>query len=280
MATSFALPTKAYGTSNFTSRQENGNRKQRCRYPSVLMNSGPIFAHFSISRRAILYFLPFSLSVVLKNSAKASIDKKSPSGETTEPSVRKGEPTTSGDDAQEDEKLISDIDPASNEPKITDHVFVDLSIAGQASHRLVIALYGDLMPQVVENFKKLATGGYADTPVYRIVPGLTVQLGDVLRNGGKIGQAAIDDCQSFVPDNFRVKHTIPGIVSMVRRPDGTVDSRFFIATRNGDSMYLDGRYAAFGRVVEGMEFLKQVEKAGGEGFIRRPVRVVSSGILE
>lgn len=272
----FVLSPKSFVTNTFINQHENGRRGQCCCFPPLVMSSGPRFAHSPLSRRTILYLLPFSLSMFCESSATSS--------ETTGLSVSESKPNNSGVEVKENtslnEKPISDIDPATDEPQITDHVFVDLSISGKPSHRLVIALYGNLMPRVVTNFKKLAANGYTDTPVYRIVPGLTIQLGDVLRNGGKIGQAAIDDGQSFIPDNFRVKHTKPGIVSMVRRPDGTVDSRFFIATRIGDSMYLDGRYAAFGRVVEGMEFLREVEKAGGEGFIRRPVRVVSSGVLE
>lgn len=175
---------------------------------------------------------------------------------------------------------ISDIDPATNEPVITDRVYLDVSVGSGSTQRIIIGLYGDLLPDVVENFKKLATDGYTDTSVYRIVPGLTIQLGDVLRNGGKSGRPAMNQGVPFTPDNYRVSHTIPGIVSMVRTPDGRVDSRFFIATRDGDSLYLDGRYAGFGRVVEGMDVLKLVERAGGEGFVRRPVRVVSSGIIK
>lgn len=173
-----------------------------------------------------------------------------------------------------------DIDPALNEPAITDRAFFDVSVASASPRRVVIGLYGELLPRVVENFKSLVSDGYSGTSVYRIVPGLTIQLGDVLRNGGKSGRPAINDGVPFHPDNYRVSHTIPGIVSMVRTPDGRVDSRFFIATRDGDSLYLDGRYAAFGRVVDGMDVLKLVERAGGEGFIRRPVCVVASGILQ
>lgn len=183
-------------------------------------------------------------------------------------------------EAAQEEKPISDIDPITDEPEITDRVYIDLSIPGQPSRRLIIGLYGNLTPRTVDNFKRLAENGYADTSVYRIVPGLTIQMGDVLGNGGKSGRPAIDDGRPFLPDNYRVKHTMPGIVSMVRRPDGLVDSRFFVATRPGDSMYLDGRYVGFGRVLQGLEFVREVEKAGGEGFVRRPVRISASGVLQ
>lgn len=224
------------------------------------MASGPNLLSQSFSRRHLLQRVSIAAAMLPLQTLAAAPEETKPE--------------------KSEEKPLSDIDPRTAEPDITDRVFLDISVAGQASHRLVIGLYGSLTPKTVDNFKKLAVNGYANTLIYRIVPGLTIQMGDVLGDRGKSGRPAIEDGQPFAPDNFRVMHTTPGIVSMVRRPDGLVDSRFFIATREGDSMYLDGRYVGFGRVVEGMDFVKEIEKAGGEGFIRRPVRIVSSGVLE
>ena len=173
-----------------------------------------------------------------------------------------------------------DIDPEVDEPEVTDRVYLDISVAGKPSSRIIIGLYGNVTPKTVDNFKKVATTALPGTDVYRIVPGLTVQLGDVLHNGGKSGKAATADGQPLASENFRVKHTIPGIVSMVRNPDGRVDSRFFITTRPGDSGYLDGRYVGFGRVVEGMENIYGLEKAFGKGFVKRNVKIVDSGLLK
>lgn len=254
--------------------------KRRCRHPKTSMKDLSLPTESSLSRRSILHMLPIVFSVPLFAFADTVNDNITTLSDEPSLPLSKAQSLAIADSGEQmDERLVSDIDPLTDEPLVTDLVFVDLAISKQASSRIVIGLYGNLMPRVVENFKKLAEDGYADTSVYRIVPGLTIQLGDVLHNSGKIGRAAIGEDGSFEPDNFRVKHTIPGIVSMVRRPDGSVDSRFFIATREGDSMYLDGRYAGFGRVVEGLNVLKQVEKAG-EGFIRKPVRIVGSGILK
>lgn len=170
----------------------------------------------------------------------------------------------------------ADIDLATNEPEVTNRAFLDISIDNQPAHRLILALYGTVAPKTVANFLALCEDGYANTKVYRIVPGLTVQLGDVLNNNGKSGRAATES-GSLPAETFRISHSIPGIVSMVTK-DGKVDSRFFVTTRAGDSKYLDGKYVAFGRVVEGMEFMNGIQKQG-EGLVRKPVQVMASGIL-
>lgn len=318
--------------------QRQQQQQQQPHQPSL---SSPKNQNAAVSRRDILLYGSVIASTALVTSLGGGRQRaEAAQGKDTAPTAvpSKGNGADSGNDNSSDnptttttvaaEKPVSDIDPATDEPVITDRVYFDFEIAGSSgsgsgggrrssdgdvvlpigdqatttknrnSQRLVIGLYGELMPLVVDNFKRLARAsssvnndnneyGYGNTKVYRIVPGLTIQLGDVLNNKGKSGRRAQgllddgdDNGESFTPDNFRVKHTIPGIVSMVRRPDGSVDSRFFIATREGDSMYLDGRYAAFGRVVDGMSTLKAIERAGGEGFIKRPVRIISCGLLE
>lgn len=179
------------------------------------------------------------------------------------------------------EKELQDIDPGLEEPEITDRIYLDFTLDGGAPQRLTIGLYGGIVPQTVNNFKSLVRSGYVGTSVYRVVPGLTVQLGDVLQNGGRSGRAATED-GTLALENVRVKHSIPGLVSMTRGQDGRVDSRFFVNTRPGDSGYLDGRYCAFGRVMDNMEFLYRVERATGKGaFARRlpKVRIVDADVL-
>lgn len=170
------------------------------------------------------------------------------------------------------------IDPATEEPEMTARAYLDISVDGRAAHRVVVGLYGGVTPRVVENFIALVASGYAGSAVYRVVPGLTVQLGDVLGNGGKSGAAARG--ASVAVDNYRVKHTVPGIVSMARGAGGAADSRFFVTTRPGDSMYLDGKYCAFGRVVEGMEVLYALDEVAGSGNrMAKKVLVTKCGMM-
>lgn len=178
-------------------------------------------------------------------------------------------------------EALQDIDPGTAEPAITDRVYFDLRLDGGAAERVTIGLYGEVTPSTVANFKALVRSGYVGTSVYRVVPGLTVQLGDVLKNGGRSGQAATAD-GSLELENVRVKHSIPGLVSMARGVDGKADSRFFVNTRPGDSGYLDGRYCAFGRVVDNMSFWYKVEQKAEKGIFasRLPkVEIVGAGVL-
>jgi cyclophilin family peptidyl-prolyl cis-trans isomerase len=185
-----------------------------------------------------------------------------------------------------DEEL--DIDPAVREPPLSSRVFFDFSIGGAPARRIVIGCYGSIVPKTVANFEELARrapgqGGYVGTKVYRLLSGLTVQMGDVLHNNGRSGLSAGGGVMP--PEGYRIKHTVPGIVSMVRGAGGNVDSRFFITTRPGDSGYLDtpGRsYVAFGRVVEGLTVLTDMDQVGSRTGDSQPnieIEIISCGIL-
>jgi len=77
-------------------------------------------------------------------------------------------------------------------------------------------------------------------------------------NDGSRGTSAYEGGQPFLPDNYNIRHTLPGLVSAVRaNSDGLIDSRFFIQTES-DAGWADGRYAAFGIVLD------NDEKKGGE----------------
>lgn len=215
-------------------------------------------AHLSASRRTILRLLPLPLLTLLPSP--------SPAYTTT-----------------------TYIDPILNPPLVTTRVFFDIAIASRPPKRIIIACFGALVPATVANFAALASAtppapSYADTDVYRVVPGLTVQLGDVLHNAGRSGVSAAGP--PLEAEGTRLLHTMPGIVSMVRGPDGRTDSRFFIATRDGDSGYLDvdgRRYVGFGIVEgQGMDVVKEIEAVGARGGDSKPLKrvtIVKCGVL-
>ena len=124
----------------------------------------------------------------------------------------------------------------------------------------MIALYGTVVPKTVQNFKALVTGekgfGYKGTSFYRIVKGLQISAGDVEGNLGRSGKSALTG-GTFDQENFRLLHTMQGMVSMVNTIEKEVDSRFFISTRQevepAYSAIFDNKYVAFGRVVEGRQ---------------------------
>ena len=113
-------------------------------------------------------------------------------------------------------------------------------------------LYPEIAPQSVGNFIALANSGFYDGLIFhRVIPGFMIQGGDPKGTG--IGGPGYRIKGEFAMNgvNNPLKHTY-GVLSMARSmmPD-SAGSQFFIMT--SDSPHLDGQYAAFGKVLEGME---------------------------
>lgn len=119
-------------------------------------------------------------------------------------------------------------------------------------NKMVGELYEDIAPITAANFEKLANEGFYDGLIFhRVIPGFMIQGGDPLGNGtGGPGYEIKGEFKSNGFDND-LKHE-RGVLSMARsmKPD-SAGSQFFIMTE--DAPHLDGMYAAFGRVTEGME---------------------------
>ena len=113
-------------------------------------------------------------------------------------------------------------------------------------------LYPDIAPQSVGNFIALANSGFYDGLIFhRVIPGFMIQGGDPKGTG--MGGPGYRIKGEFAMNgvNNPLKHTY-GVLSMARSmmPD-SAGSQFFIMTSN--SPHLDGQYAAFGKVLEGMD---------------------------
>lgn len=146
-----------------------------------------------------------------------------------------------------------------------------------------LELMPEYAPNTVANFIKLAQQGfYNQSDFHRIVPGFVIQGGDA--PAGKDQAPTIEG--EFSSNNFSqntIKHT-RGVISMARTPDpNSANSQFFIML--GEASTLDGDYAAFGRVVEGMDVVDKIaqtpcqqvidpqtgQKVNGEAPINKPV---------
>ncbi|MBQ8528766.1 MAG: peptidylprolyl isomerase [Clostridia bacterium] len=112
-------------------------------------------------------------------------------------------------------------------------------------------------PKTVENFEKLVAEGFYDgLTFHRIIPGFMIQGGDPLGNG--MGGAKNNIVGEFRINGYDnpIKHK-RGVISMARAFDpNSASSQFFIM--HADAPHLDGQYAAFGKVVSGMEAVDEI----------------------
>jgi len=121
-------------------------------------------------------------------------------------------------------------------------------------------LYEDIAPISVENFEKLANKGFYDGLIFhRVIPGFMIQGGDPKGTGtGGPGYTIKGEFSANGVQND-LKHT-RGVLSMARAYDpNSAGSQFFIMVE--DAPHLDGQYAAFGKVTEGMETADEIVNA-------------------
>ena len=123
--------------------------------------------------------------------------------------------------------------------------------------RIEIELCPDVAPITVKNFEKLVSKGFYDGLIFhRVIPGFMIQGGDPLGNG--MGGADEKIVGEFAANGHKndLKHT-RGVISMARAYDpNSASSQFFIM--HADAPHLDGQYAAFGRVISGMEAVDEI----------------------
>lgn len=125
-------------------------------------------------------------------------------------------------------------------------------------------LYPEIAPITVENFLKLIEEGFYDgITFHRAVPGFMVQGGDPMGTG--MGGSGEEIKGEFAKNGVKndLSHT-RGVLSMARsqNPD-SASSQFFIVV--GDSQFLDGQYAGFGKVIEGMDVMDKIVKMPTDG---------------
>lgn len=159
-------------------------------------------------------------------------------------------------------------------------VFFDIEIGGQAAGRVIFELFADVVPKTAENFRALATGekgfGFKGSSFHRIIPGFMCQGGDFTSGDGRGGKSIYG--AKFADENFTLKHTKPGQLSMANAGPNTNGSQFFITT--AATNWLDGKHVVFGEVVEGMDVVRKMEAAGSRGGQTSvPVKIADSGVL-
>ncbi|XP_050261489.1 peptidyl-prolyl cis-trans isomerase CYP21-1 [Quercus robur] len=172
-------------------------------------------------------------------------------------------------------------------PEITHRVYFDVDIEEQRQGRIVIGLYGQVVPKTVENFRALCTGEkgegahgkklhYKGIPFHRIVSGFVIQGGDIVYGDGR-GFVSIYGGGTFPDENFKIKHSHAGVVSMVNSGPDSNGSQFFITTVKAS--WLDGEHVVFGKVIQGMDTVFAIEGGAGtySGKPRKKVVIADSG---
>ncbi|XP_048791843.1 E3 SUMO-protein ligase RanBP2-like isoform X39 [Lagopus muta] len=157
-------------------------------------------------------------------------------------------------------------------------VYFNVSANDEPLGRITMELFSNVVPRTAENFRALCTGekgfGFKNTTFHRIVSDFVCQGGDITNHDGTGGRSIYGE--AFEDENFEVKHTGPGLLSMANRGRDTNNSQFFITLKKAE--HLDFKHVVFGFVKDGMDVVKKIESFGSpKGLVNGRVVITDCG---
>lgn len=145
-------------------------------------------------------------------------------------------------------------------------------------YNVEIELFDDIVPLTAKNFRTLATKGvnnksYKNSIFHRVIKNFMIQGGDIINQDGT-GSISIFG-QQFEDENFQLKHTSKGLLSMANSGPNTNGSQFFITTEL--TPHLDNKHVVFGKVVKGYDVIEKIENLATDANDKpyQMVRIVS-----
>ena len=151
---------------------------------------------------------------------------------------------------------------------ITHKVVFEISVEGEVKGEITIGLFGNTVPKTTNNFRALCTGEngvgtsgkklhFVGSGFHRIIPSFMIQGGDFTNHDGTGGESIYG--RRFDDENFKIDHDV-GALSMANAGPNSNGSQFFITT--APTPWLNGRHTVFGKIVDNMELVKQIESYG------------------